>query len=305
MNKNNTFKPEDKFLIGVIVKFLADGEASGDVQAALREILEIAFAETDDLFIWHPELIETAFRLIVTGNTRDYAKGVKDSLKAVLRSDGFTWEEILGKYSDYPTEEIANDSRRNETASHRPLDLSEVCRDFLGTNDATAHLEPKKRKTAKSSKEINVKSLAKKISHILCHEDISEKIKIKLDDKFEEWAGETGVYVTAPEVIETTFSMIMFYLGNRKNGQAKAAMEFIDSIINDLSKEHREELKQFDSIDEAEQLARQISAIMQNPLLPEKLRSVIAGEMNDASTAELFTPENVLHNLEILQNRGE
>jgi len=48
-------------------------------------------------------------------------------------------------------------------------------------------------------------------------------------------------------------------------------------------------------------VADQLSDLMKNPLLPEKLYNVIANEINDIpDVPDIHTPEIVLHNLEIL-----
>lgn len=54
---------------------------------------------------------------------------------------------------------------------------------------------------------------------------------------------------------------------------------------------------------EDENLARQISAIMTNPLLPEHLRNVIADEINEADEVDDFSPETVLHNLNVIREK--
>ena len=51
-------------------------------------------------------------------------------------------------------------------------------------------------------------------------------------------------------------------------------------------------------------LASKISEIMNNPLLPEKLYNVITDEIADiGAPVDIHSPENVLHNLEILNGK--
>lgn len=111
-----------------------------------------------------------------------------------------------------------------------------------------------------------------------------------------------------PELVRQFFTYQVQHIADLD--YRKTALESITKILNGLPQKTKDELKQFDSMfdenpfTEDEKLAAQISAIMNNPNLPQHLRNVIAAEINEADIVDDFSPETVLHNLNVIREKG-
>lgn len=113
---------------------LASDKIPTSSKHAIEDIISDATAESD-VYIFHPDLVKLAFPMIMRELDFNYGKGILHSIQNILETLPVELVEELKQY------EKRFDSKP-ETEEKEVLDLSEMCGEFLRTNEATAGEKP-------------------------------------------------------------------------------------------------------------------------------------------------------------------
>ncbi len=295
-NTEITFNLPIKFFTGLKVNEAeARGQVRNEIWLALANLAEEIVSRSHQLLMQdynNPSAVQTHAESL--GLFGSYIRGYSSLLDELELYENHKTKEFSEQFKDFA-----------ETA---PLDLSKMCKSFLGTND-TPDISEKQAVEPENLKEHTLGIVTDKISHVLESEKASDEVKSLIQDIIHELSNESEVYITHPKIIKTALPIIA---EETNNGYFRGSLHSLQNILRNLSPELEEELAQYekrfeskptDIVNDLNDLAAQISELMKNPLLPDKLYNLIADEMNDmGSKVDLFAPENVLHNLELLRD---
>jgi hypothetical protein len=202
-----------------------------------------------------------------------------------------------------------------------PLDLSKMCKDFLKTNDTPKVSENEATEAATVQKNVSESQdsqhnhflgiIADKLSHVLDSRKAPDEIKHSIQDILLEVGSDVFVYIFHPKLIKHALPLLENAADKK---YFRGILTSLQLILDNVSDELKDELTQYEKryeskptavVDDLNKLAAQISEIMNNPLLPERLYNVIGDEIAESTKAEIHTPDNVLHNLKILRDQSE
>lgn len=150
--------------------------------------------------------------------------------------------------------------------------------------------------TAAANHYLNV--LSDKLCHVLSSRETPIGTRHAIEDIISAAACEADIHIFEPQIVKTFLPHILKGL---KFEYGRGVVHSLDAILAGLPDDQQEGLEQFERRDEErrlDKLSAQISAVMNNPLLPEALRNTIAGEINREDESKQFSPDNVRYNLE-------
>lgn len=151
----------------------------------------------------------------------------------------------------------------------------------------------------------------KRLFMVLDHEEVSEETKNLLESIITEAANTAGLGITSPEIINLTYPLVMenlnkWYAEGIQTGLGtvmdKIPEEVLVEINYKIELERVKAKKRSLENEPINTLAEHLSAILESPLLPERLYNAILDEISEiySDSVSLHSIENIETNLKSL-----